>query len=663
MFTWNIKTSCVVKLFLWEGLPESWAQSTNNREKEIDNLNKQEVEITRLLRACYAEQKKTGISKDKLWELNIEIQNLLTKLDSIRKKSAELRDQRGKILWKTSNFLRNNWNKLKDTARPLSLVSTHSEKKLEQAKVMNEAQEQEKKNMEEELKKKKNDLVYLSRYQNPELTLDKTSIVNSYREELNLENISKESIEIVEKSENTKKEVEKIKIKKQETQQKKQETLENKDKQKEKTQKTNDMFLKLLEELPENQQKEFTEIISKWLTDEEKEFLDWPQNEEQWSENKTQIAQKKMNAYVKIYTNFTKHIWGKFLDEFKKSKNIDTPLWKEIENYLNQKNPGRDKNQIITDDDIESLKNDSDFLQIFVGNSQKIDEYKVPEWTYEWIFDKNVSSLMWSVNSWYGDNMKLIGTGISVHNSEIEQKNVDEELVAAIKEADEAEQKLVDAREDIIRQIEYLDVDIKNTDTIINSINICRLTGEDSSLSWEDISNMTLDYERPMICFDNNDTPVLYFINKKWERTMIMLFAYNNPITLTGSPTEIKKQMDMVVEMQKYPIVSNFIHTPWLLTKAFEECSDKYPDQDPRDPNNKLLLRFILSSIYNAVGIENVVTSDNLLSEMNRLSQDHDFTQGIQSKIISWWLFDPVSGRLSDRILSDQSPPDFSSVA
>ena len=40
-----------------------------------------------------------------------------------------------------------------------------------------------------------------------------------------------------------------------------------------------------------------------------------------------------------------------------------------------------------------------------------------------------------------------------------------------------------------------------------------------------------------------------------------MLFPPDNPITLTGNPSEMKKQMDMIIELQGYPIVSSMIHT------------------------------------------------------------------------------------------------------
>jgi hypothetical protein len=43
---------------------------------------------------------------------------------------------------------------------------------------------------------------------------------------------------------------------------------------------------------------------------------------------------------------------------------------------------------------------------------------------------------------------------------------------------------------------------------------------------------------------------------------MIMLFSPDNPIRLSGTPSEIKEQMDMIVDLQAYPIISNMIHTP-----------------------------------------------------------------------------------------------------
>lgn len=658
MYTWNVKTSCTINSYYQPEASEWWPVSREKRESEISRLNEREREITRLLRACHAEQNKPGKTQDAIKKLNIEIKNILDELDNIRKKSAELRDQRWVILWKSSNLVRKFWDKAKDISRPLSVVTINSRDKLEQARVLSDKLESEKRAKEKEAEKKKNDLAFLSLHQNPLLSTEKKSedIKNiPAPNAIDMSQLSEDVKKTVEKQIESIVEIKKVEIKTEENKIIKEEILKAEEKQTVKVKETNEIFTKILDWLPENEQEAFINILRIWLSNEEESILESPNDDRE-------TLQNQVNIYSKIYSNFVKHVWGEFLEQFKKSKNKDTPLWQEIQNHLKQKNLERDIDQPITDSDIESLKNDSDFLQIFVANSSKLEEYKIPEWTYNGIFDKNIGKLMWSVNSWYGDNMGLIGIKISKHNTIDNGKKLDVEMQQALDNADLVEQELHAKKEDIIRQIGHLESDIASTDAILESMNICRSSWEDSSINITDINNMDANSERPMICFDHDDTPVLYFINKKWEHTMIMLFSNDNPIYLTGNASEIKNQMDMIVDMQKYPILSSFVHTPRLLSETYDACRSRYPEKDPKDPNNQIMIKFIMESIYGAAGMDMKLTSENIGSEMNRISQDSYFTKNIKSELIAWWFFDPMSWRINDRILSTPNPPDLSLV-
>jgi hypothetical protein len=227
---------------------------------------------------------------------------------------------------------------------------------------------------------------------------------------------------------------------------------------------------------------------------------------------------------------------------------------------------------------------------------------------------------------------------------------------------DKADQDIHAMHEDLNIKIAQLESWISSYDDAIQAFQICKNSEQESSMSIGDIGSMELHKDKPMVCFDYNDTPVLYYVNKQWEYKMIMLFSSDNPITLSGTPSEIKEQMDMVVDLQGYPIVSNMIHTPWFLSKIAKACKEKYPDKNPMDPDNDILKIFILDCIYRATDIQDErVSSDTVDIQMNSLISNSEKMNSIIAMLHQKWFLDPSSGKMSDRFLTipESCSPDW----
>jgi hypothetical protein len=65
------------------------------------------------------------------------------------------------------------------------------------------------------------------------------------------------------------------------------------------------------------------------------------------------------------------------LEQFQKSKDENSPLAKEVQSHLKKKHPERSPDTKVTDADIEELKTDPEFLQIFIANAGRLQSYKV----------------------------------------------------------------------------------------------------------------------------------------------------------------------------------------------------------------------------------------------------------------------------------------------
>jgi hypothetical protein len=65
------------------------------------------------------------------------------------------------------------------------------------------------------------------------------------------------------------------------------------------------------------------------------------------------------------------------IGQFQKFPDMASPLAQEMQMHLNAKNPERIPDAVISDTELELLKTDPVFLQLFIANPDKIQSYKV----------------------------------------------------------------------------------------------------------------------------------------------------------------------------------------------------------------------------------------------------------------------------------------------